>query len=323
MDLLEQAWHADTALPLTGIDPGSRSLRHHFEATVGAGGSSQNSLPPRNPTELFLATIWQELLGVETIGVHDNFFDIGGRSLLAVRLFARIDKDRGRKLPLATLYKAPTIAELATIIDSASPVEGMEIHAIQPHGALPPFFCIPGVGSDVITLQDLANALGTARPFYGLQAHGLDGTPKDRHTCSVEETAAGFVTAIRNVQPDGPYHIGGHCFGSLLAWEVARQLTDQRQAVALLVMIDPVVSNVFPSEIIQRDRLLYSLLKFLRLPMAEKGRYVLQKIRNVRRFMVVRKRLGQSIEQARSCIRAIGLTATPARSTCSWRPNHS
>jgi thioesterase domain-containing protein len=201
---------------------------------------------------------------------------------------------------LATLYQAPTIAELGAILDDAVVVDGMEIHAIQPRGALPPFFCIPGVGSDVIVLQELADALGDARPFYGLQAHGLGGTPSEHPVTRVEDAAAGFVAAIRTVQPDGPYHIGGHCFGSMLAWEVARQLRAQRQAVAVLALIDPVVSNILPAEIIQRDRVRYSLLNFLRLPFGEKGHYLLRKVRNFRRFMMVRQRAGRSIGLART-----------------------
>jgi thioesterase domain-containing protein/aryl carrier-like protein len=239
--------------------------------------------------------------------VTADFFDLGGRSLLAARLFARIEKEFGRRLPLATLYKAPTIEALAALLAVPEPAPeptgplraDIECHAIQPRGDRPPFFCIPGVGGDVITFQELAGELGDDQPFYGLQLRGLDGSVAADPAQSVEQAAAGFVQAIRAVQPQGPYFLGGYCFGALLVWEVARQLRAGGAAIGLLALLDPVVSNVFPDELVQQGLMQHSLRKFRSLGLADKGRFILAKIRNIGRNIVVRRRLGRSIQQAR------------------------
>ncbi len=156
------------------------------------------------------------------------------------------------------------------------------------------------MGSDAIAFQELAETMGDDQPFYGLQVPGLDGSPAKGDVPTVEDAARDFVQSIQSVQPTGPYHVAGHCFGSLLAWEVARQLTAQRQDVRMLALIDPVVSTEFPAQIVQRDRLRYSLRQFRDLPAAAKLRFFFEKLMNLRRFVLVRKRLGRSIDMART-----------------------
>ena len=171
---------------------------------------------------------------------------------------------------------------------------------IRQHGDAHPFFCIPGSGSDAIVFQDIATALGDNHPVYGLQARGLDARPVEGAAPSVEEVAADFIQAIRSVQPAGPYHLGGHCFGCLLAWEVAGQLRAQGEEVGVLALLDPIVSNVFSDEILGLDRLGYHLRKFHRLSMGDKLRYFAAKVRNFSRTLIVRRRIGRSYTLART-----------------------
>jgi thioesterase domain-containing protein/acyl carrier protein len=194
-------------------------------------------VPPRDALERQLVQIWEDILDVSPIGVQDNFFDLGGHSILGIRLMARIDEQFEKKLPLATLFQAGTIEQLAQILrqENAS-LPWSPLVPIQPNGSQPPFFCIPGAGGNVIYLYYLARHLGSDQPFYGLQAWGLDG--QSNPCTKVEQMAAQYIEAIQALQPNGPYLLGGHSYGGLVAFEMARQLLHQGQKVALLAILD-------------------------------------------------------------------------------------
>src|SRR3984893_544508 len=184
-----------------------------------------------------LGLIWQELLGVDSVGLDQNYFDLGGDSVLAVHLFAQIEKTFRVKLPLATLFDAPTIQELAGILRSEAPSKGWSpLVAIQDSGSRPPFFCVHGAGGNVLIYRELSQHLGPDQPFYGLQSQGLDGAspPLTR----IEDMAALYLTGIRSEQPNGPYFIGGYCGGGLIAYEVAQRLEGAGEEVALLALLD-------------------------------------------------------------------------------------
>jgi thioesterase domain-containing protein/acyl carrier protein len=191
----------------------------------------------QDDTESRLADVWQKLLGVECVGVDQNFFDLGGDSSLAVRMFAEIEKDLHVKLPLATLYETPTIEGLAELIRGETSSSGWSpLVAIQPAGSRPPLFCFHGAGGNVLIYRDLSRRLGPDQPFYGLQAQGLDGSlpPLTR----VEDMATLYVEEIRRVQAHGPYFLGGYCGGGTIAYEVAQQLQADGERVALLALFD-------------------------------------------------------------------------------------
>ncbi|MGD0987093.1 MAG: alpha/beta fold hydrolase [Candidatus Sulfotelmatobacter sp.] len=184
-----------------------------------------------------LLRIWQEQLGVDGISPDQNFFDLGGDSSLAVRMFAEIEKVFGVKLPLATLYDAPTVAELARIVRGEVVGSGWSpLIAIQPFGSRPPLFCMHGAGGTVLMYRELAQHLGEDQPFFGLQAQGLDGSSAPITT--IEEMAALYVKEIKKVQPTGPYFISGYCMGGTVAFEVAQQLSQQGEAVGMLALFD-------------------------------------------------------------------------------------
>jgi len=198
--------------------------------------NQQEHVAPRSPIEQSLAELWQEVLGIQRAGIHDNFFELGGHSLLAVRLFALMEEQFNQRLPLAILFQAPTIAELARILETGSTTSWSSLVPIQPKGNRPPFFCVHAVGGNVLEYYDLARHLGADQPFYGLQSRGLDGQ-QPPHT-RIEDMAADYVREIRSLQPKGPYFIGGRSLGGIIAYEMARQLRAQDQEVGLLALLD-------------------------------------------------------------------------------------
>jgi len=192
-------------------------------------------VPPRNDAETRLARIWEELLGVERIGVRDDFFALGGHSLLAARLLARVADAFGQNLPLATLITSSTIEQLAELLRGDAPAgEGSVVVPLQPRGILPPLFGIHGHTGEVLFYRALAGRLGPEQPFFALQARGREGSLASDSVCAM---AADYVTEMRRVQPDGPYFLAGFCFGAKVAFEMARQLVARGQSVALLCLL--------------------------------------------------------------------------------------
>ncbi len=190
---------------------------------------------PRDPMEVQLTALWQQVLDVSKIGIHDNFFDRGGHSLKAAHLFFLLEQVYGRRLPLATLFQAPTIAELASVLSHEHWTPPWQsLVAIQPSGTAIPIFMVPGVGGNVLPFAQLAKLLGPNQPSYGLQARGLDG--KEAPFTSVPEMASHYIAEIRRVRPNGPYIVLGNCTGGLIAYEMAQQLLGQGQAVTLVLM---------------------------------------------------------------------------------------
>lgn len=185
-----------------------------------------------------LTEIWKDVLGLHSVDIHDNFFELGGSSIVALSLFVRIEKVFGKKLPLATLYKAPTIREMAEILNEKTCTTPWScLVPIQPNGhdITPPFFLMHSHGGNVLEYYPLVKNLGKDQPVYAIQARGLDGNITRKP--ALEDMAEYYIQEIRNAQPHGPYYLGGFCFGGLLALETARQLKAQGESVALVVLI--------------------------------------------------------------------------------------
>ncbi len=199
-------------------------------------------VPARNSLERRLTAIWKEVLGLHRIGVEDNFFELGGHSLVALRVFSQIEKQFGRSLPLSSLFTAPTISRLAALLDNAVTVGTCQpVVPLQPDGTGPRLFAVPGIGGHPFSFMPLTQKLGSDHRFYALQLPGLDGrqSPLNR----VEQMADYFIPHIRGQQPDGPYHLIGYSFGGLIAYEIARRLTEQGQTVGLLILLDTYVAT--------------------------------------------------------------------------------
>lgn len=190
---------------------------------------------PRTKIEVQLTALWQQVLEIQDLGIHDNFFDRGGHSLKAAQLFYLLEHVFGRTLPLATLFQVPTIAELAEVLTRSHWIPPWHsLVAIQPTGSQVPFFIVPGVGGNVLVFAQLGRLLGPDQPLYGLQARGLDG--KERPFTSVSEMARHYVEEMRSIRAHGPYVVGGACTGGLIAYEIAQQLTAQKESVVLIMM---------------------------------------------------------------------------------------
>src|SRR5207245_3002862 len=185
-----------------------------------------------------LTRIWQELLGVEPIEADQNYFDLGGDSILAVQLFAHIQKVFQVKLPVATLFEAPTIEELVRILrrDTAPTSGWSPLVPIQPAGSRPPFFCVHGAGGNVLIYRDLSQHLGSDQPFYGLQSQGLDGSCPP--LSKIEDMAALYLKEIQRVRPHGSYFLVGYCGGGTIVFAVAQQIQAQGEQVDLLALVD-------------------------------------------------------------------------------------
>ncbi|MCF4969718.1 amino acid adenylation domain-containing protein [Nostoc sp. CMAA1605] len=233
---------------------------------------------PRNAVEIELGRIWSEVLGIESVGINDNFFDLGGNSLLAVKLFTQVEKKFGQKLPLATLLQSPTIEQLASILSTANtPVSWSSLVTIQPgNNTKRPLFLIHALGGNVIGYQNLVRYLGAEQPVYGLQARGLDG--KQAPHTRVEDMACDYIQEIRSVQPQGPYLLGGFSSGGTVAYEMARQLVAQGDRVELLAMFDTYSPSLYINNPSLLRTLYVYLLTLLRLPSVDRWNYVLAKI---------------------------------------------
>jgi amino acid adenylation domain-containing protein len=211
----------------------------------------QEYVGPRNATEETLCRLWQEVLRRERVGIHDNFFNLGGHSLLAVQVVSRIKQAFAVEMPLSHLFTAPTVARMAELIAAvnepdrsrSSPV----LINIQPHGSLPPFFCVHAIGGQVISYGELSQELGHEQPFYGLQSPPANLFPASE--VSIEQMAALYIHEIRKIQPVGPYLLGGWSMGGLIALEMARQMVEEGDAIRLLALID----TTPPSEYLDAD----------------------------------------------------------------------
>lgn len=220
------------------------------DATEQAGTTTLHQRPdlesayvaPRNAMEETIAEIWQTLLGVEKPGINDDFYELGGHSLVGIHLLFRLREIfETPGLQLNKLIEKPTIAGLAESIEETrrSKVDLPDIIVpLQPEGTKPPFFCVHPIGGDVSSLIDLSRYMAPDQPFYGIQAPGIGDVINYGEYASLEEMATEYVEAIKFVDPEGPYFLGGFSYGGLVAYEMAVQLREQGAEVALLGMMD-------------------------------------------------------------------------------------
>jgi amino acid adenylation domain-containing protein len=189
---------------------------------------------PRDKVEKKLVAIWEEVLGVKPVGIKDGFFDLGGKSLQAARLFTKVVGSFGKDLPLTTLIHAPTIELLANEIRPRSKEANYPtLVPMKKTGTRPPFFCVHGGAGSTLFMHRLAAKMDADQPFYGVEPEGMDGR-EFQHT-TVEQIAAFYLAEIRKIQPKGPYCFGGYCFGGIVAYEMAQQLLREGKPAALVV----------------------------------------------------------------------------------------
>lgn len=258
------------AFPLT---PNGKIDRRALPAPSSKRITKNTHVGPLRLIHHQLIQMWEEILDIRPIGINDDFFALGGHSILAIRLFDRIERTFGKKLPLAILYNGATIEQLANVL------LGEEEHrpralvvAANAAGSRRPFFFLHGnwYGGGFYSLQ-LSQGLGPDQPFYVLESYQFDGL---KVVPSFEEIAADYITSIRAIQPEGPYLLGGFCNGALMAYEMARQLHAAGQRVDALVMLDPdspthhkllrtVIGKVFRLLGLGQDKQLDVFLKYI------------------------------------------------------------
>jgi acyl transferase domain-containing protein/thioesterase domain-containing protein/SAM-dependent methyltransferase/acyl carrier protein len=192
---------------------------------------------PRTGLERQVAAICRDLLGVERVGVHDPLFELGADSLVTLRLTDRLRRELDRDIPQHAAFRGSTVERLAAALEGTpSDRPSSPLVPIQTRGTRPPLFFVHPAAGVVFPYFELARELGPDQPFYGLQALGLDGESEPDTT--VEAMARHYVEALLEVQPRGPYCLGGFSFGCLVAFEMAQQLTRAGHAVALLALVD-------------------------------------------------------------------------------------
>ena len=209
---------------------------------------------PRDEVEQELVTVWQEFLGVDQIGIRDDFFDLGGHSLIAVRLFAKVKKRWGIDWPISVLFEAPCIAQFAEQVKTELGIDGsatstgesstktfrflVPLNRVSTGAAKPPLFIVAGMFGNVLNLRHVAKHLGEDQPVFGLQARGLYGDDEPHE--SFVDAARDYLDEVKQVQPEGPYRLSGFSGGGVTAFEMAHQLKGAGEDVAALIMLDAI-----------------------------------------------------------------------------------
>ena len=264
------------------------------------GKKGTQSEEPSTLLERQLAQIWEHVLSIKRVGVRDNFFDLGGHSLLAVRVFSKIQNLFGKKLPLATLFKAPTVEKLAAALQEQGAGEiRATLVPIKTSGSCPPFFCVASM--DALSYMYLARRMDSEQPFYALQP--LEFLDVENPHIDVACMARHYINAIRTVQSAGPYIIGGMCSGGVLAFEIAQQLLEQGDEVALLALVDTPrpLRGWLPSGVRWLvQRLGYHLGKFRTLRPREMPGYVFDRLRGLARKIMPGRRPGTGQAETRN-----------------------
>jgi len=249
------------ALPLTAN--GKVDRRALPAPSTAWQGMKAEHVAPRTGTERILASIWSKVLGVADPGIHENFFDLGGHSILGIQMLSQIEQRFGRTYGLNLLFRSPTIAELAQEL-SGVPMNQVaadlsNVTPIKREGGRVPLFCVHGDEAN----HYLPRYLHPDQPFIGTVHQGEDGRPMKYST--VKAIAAHYVAELRQLIPQGPYQICGYSFGGVVAFEVARQLHAMGQEVPMVIMLDSYAPEPF-MQVMKEERRSYDAIKkfFLR-----------------------------------------------------------
>ncbi len=199
--------------------------------------SERPIITPRTNTEQRIGEIWKKAMKWDSVSVQDDFFESGGNSLIAVGMINRINKEFHRTLPLHTLFEASTIEKLAYKVDSDEVEPSSRLMPLSSTGVENPVYCWPGLGGYPMNLKLLADKININRPFYGVQAYGINQGEKP--FASISEMAAEDIKEIKRIQPVGPYVLWGYSFGARVAFEVAHQLEQSGEHVENLFLIAP------------------------------------------------------------------------------------
>ncbi|WP_372948098.1 non-ribosomal peptide synthetase [Mariniphaga sp.] len=212
--------------------------------------------PPSTKSEKIISAIWQECLKIDKIDVNSDFFEVGGHSLVGVKVMAKLEKETGKRLPLVGLLKHPTIKKFAAYMDSEF-FTWNSLVPLKPEGTKPALYIVHGANHNVLHFDKLAQLLHKDQPVYALQSRGLDGITEP-HDC-LHKMATDYVSEIIAANPKGPYALAGFSFGGIVAYEMARQLKAQGRTVSILAQFDTYVyPNYYYSNPIKK-KIVYTL----------------------------------------------------------------
>ena len=217
----------------------------------GTPVGSADYVEPRGGRQADLAAIWARVLKLPRVGLRDDYFALGGTSVLAVRLVLEVERVFGRQLPIATLLRAPTVESMAALLADRADADDLAIVPLRAEGAGVPLLLLPGIGGHVLKYKRMVELLRPGRPVYGFELRA-DAAVRGQER-SMEQIAAGFVQRIETVQPRGPYLLAGWSFGGTLAIEVARQLRAAGKDVPLVALFDTWAKG-YPRRVGRRDR---------------------------------------------------------------------
>ena len=228
--------------PLT---PNNKIDRKALPEPIGnAGMESQHYVAPSSDTERLIAEIWERILEIEKISVQDDFFEIGGHSLVAVQAMTQLEQKTGKRLPLASLFEAPTIEKLAKLVDTDVRAFAYDsLVAIKPNGKKTPLYIVHGFGMNVLLFNNVAKNMDPEQPVFALQAKGLNASTIDNSLESMEDIAAYYISEIVHQNPNGPYALAGYSFGGIVAFEMAKQLEAMGKEVKMVAMFDTYADN--------------------------------------------------------------------------------
>jgi len=239
-------WKGFEKIALSTEQPSIKTLSDLKKVSKSATNNrGDHDAAPQNETEVKLTKIWEALFNLNSIGRNDNYFDLGGRSIMAIQLFAEIEQQMGRILPPSTLIENPTIAQIAAIIDNVESESkaNSTLVALRSTGDRIPLFCLHGGGAHVFFYQGLSKYLDQQQPVYSLQPVGLDG--KSERLQSIEEMASYYIREIKKVQAEGPYIILGTCFSNAVTLEMGNQLLSAGEKIGRLFIIDSAPVHLF------------------------------------------------------------------------------
>lgn len=233
-------WMELDELPLTSNNKIDRKSLPDFDAEEQIKDSY---VAPRNETEKVVSEIWQGVLKLPRVGVEDNFFDIGGHSLLAVQIMTRIEKKLGKKMAIAVLFDYPTVGKLSAHIsqEDTRNIKWKSVVPIRAAGKKTPLYIVHGAGLNVLNFYDLASQLDPEQPVFGLQGVGLDGEPVTLD--NIHDIAKLYLDELVKHNPNGPYQLGGYSIGGFIAVEMARQLEAMGKEVKMLAIFDTDADN--------------------------------------------------------------------------------
>jgi thioesterase domain-containing protein/acyl carrier protein len=238
---------------------------------------AQDTLP-RNTIEKKLLEIWESTLNVSSIGIRDNFFDLGGNSYLALQMFSDIEKIFNKRLPTSIILQEGTIENLARILSSNNQTRQMSssLVSIQSFGSKQPLFCIHGGGGEVLIYRHLATELGSDQPLYGLRYPNCENTDK----ITVESLAEKYVKEIRKIQSNGPYSLLGFCIGGAIAYEMAQKLIEAEEEVSVLTIFNfanpQKIPLIIPKEMPLNKKIINKITKIYKMSMKQRAFFVKQ-----------------------------------------------